>query len=113
MKVTTPRTFNRLTVVEPPISLNRTESGRLEKHQYQVFCCRSDLKDKASTTYEVTVNYFKAGTPEEWINFQKALSKVFLGQHGTTDVARFAKTRQLLQGEALAAFDTYKAEQDP
>ena len=111
MKIASPRTFNPQTVIEPPISLERPEPGRLEKHQYQVFWCRSDPKDKASTTYDVTVNYFKTGTPEEWINFQKSLEKVFLGQNDSTGAQRFVKIRQLLQGEALSAFDAYKDDQ--
>ena len=113
MKVSNTRTFNRSSTIEPLISLDRPESGRLDKHQYQVFRCRSDPKDKTSTTYEVTVEYFKAGSPEEWINFQKSLEKVFLGQHDTQGPQKYAKARQLLQGEALAAFDAYKAAQDP
>jgi hypothetical protein len=37
-----------------------------------------------SPTYSMNVHYFNNGTPEEWLMFQKTLSKVLISQDITT-----------------------------
>ena len=73
----------------------------------QTFKCRTTPADVGSPTYEVTVQYFSNGNAENWIQFQKCLDRVFNGQGDTNVPNKYAKIRQLLQGEALAALETH------
>ena len=58
-----------------------------------------------STTYELTVSYFKMGTEEELLLFLQNVQKIFSGQNVTNGPNRYAIVRRLLQGDALAAFN--------
>lgn len=72
----------------------------------QTFKCRTRPTEVGSPTYEVAVPSFSTGTAKEWIYFQHSLARVFTGQGDTIGPTQFAKTRQLLQGNALASFNT-------
>ena len=61
--------------------------------------------DDQSTTYELTIGYFKTGTPEELLLFLQQLRKIFAGQNITNGPGKYAITRHLLQGDALATFN--------
>ena len=53
----------------------------------------------------MSVCYFDKGTPEEWVMFQKALSKVLVGQNITTGPPTYGMARHLMEGAALSKFD--------
>ena len=105
MKLATPRTFNRPTAIEPPIELERPPNPKFTKDQIQTFKCRNDPTDASSAGYEIAVLYFKTGTPEQWIHFQRCLKRAFNGQGDTNGPQQYSKVRMLLQGQALAAFE--------
>jgi hypothetical protein len=91
--------------VAPAISFDRPAPKTLSKDECLMFKLRSVPTDDNLTTYEITVGYFKTGTPEELLLFLQNLCKIFVGQNVTTGPNRYAITRRLLQGDALAAFD--------
>ena len=93
---------SRLSLV---ISLNRPARPDLKKDEVLSFALRTDPKDKDSTTYEITIGYFSKGTAEELLLFLRTVRKIIKGQNMTTGSAQYALLRQLLQGDALAAFD--------
>ena len=107
MKVAPQRTFNRSAMIKPPLPLEKVKSPRYEKHQVQTFKCRVDPTDDKSSQYEIAVPFFDSGTPEEWIYFQRCLERAFSGQGDTTGPQQYKKTRMLLQGEALTAFEAH------
>ena len=106
MKLSVPRTFNRAMSVTPPIDLKRPSIQKFSKDQVQTFKCRVDATNLNSNLYDIAVPYFSDGTPEEWIYFQRHLNRAYAGQGDTNGGQRYAKIRMLLQGEALAAFES-------
>jgi len=107
MKVAPQRTYNKSAMINPPLPLEKVKSPRYEKHQVQTFKCRVDPTDLNSSQYEIAVPFFDAGTPEEWIYFQRCLERAFGGQGDTTGPQQYKKVRMLLQGEALTAFEAF------
>ena len=102
-KTVSGQTFKRY--VTPSISLERTVKKTLGKDECLTFKLRSVPADENSTTYELTIGFFKSGTPEELLLFLQNLRKIFTGQNVTTGPNRYAIARRLLQGDALAAFN--------
>ena len=60
---------------------------------------------EGSTTYELIILHFKSGTPEEHLTFLHSMKRVIQGQNTTQDPSKCALLRQLLQGDALSAFE--------
>ena len=54
---------------------------------------------------ELTIHYFRTGTPEEWLRIRAKILEVITGQNLTTGAQRFTMVRRVLQGDALAAFN--------
>ena len=55
--------------------------------------------------YELSIPFFSAGTPEEWLKFQKNLQAIFVGQDVTTGPTQYAMAKALLKGDALSVFE--------
>ena len=66
-------TKNGIKLIKPPIGLERPkqESGKYSEK----IKCRTNPADASSTTYEIPMEYFKEGTPEEWLIFQDKLGR--------------------------------------
>jgi len=92
---------NRIILIIP---FDRLEVTVLRKDQYLSFKLRSNPQDEASATYELTVPYYRSGTPEELLMFCENIQKVIVGQNITQGPAKYALAKRLLQGEALAQF---------
>ena len=58
-----------------------------------------------SSTYKLTVPFFRLGMPEELLLFIKSLKKVIVGQAIMSGPNQYLLARHLLQGEALTAFE--------
>lgn len=93
-----------------PIPLERPEKKSLSKEQYLTFKLRSNPAEADSTTYELTVPFFKDGTPEEVLDFVRDVRRVIQGQNITTGPAKYAVMRRLLKADALAAFNSAATE---
>ena len=91
--------------VPPPIPLSRPETPELKKNEYLVMKLRSDPADPSSQTYDLTIKYYRTGTPEEWLLFQRDLLRILVGQNITTGPAKYAMTRRLIVGDTLAVFN--------
>jgi hypothetical protein len=89
----------------PPIPLQRPEVPELKKSEYLVMKLRTDPADPASQTYDLSIRYFRMGTPEEWLLFVRDLRRVLIGQNITTGPAKYAMIRRLISGDAEAVFN--------
>ena len=96
-------TKNGIKLIKPPIGLERPkqESGKYSEN----IKCRTNPEDASSTTYDIPMEYFKEGTPEEWLIFQDKLGRCITGQNATSGAVKFALTRRLLDGQAKTAFE--------
>ena len=92
--------------VYPSIPLERPLEDKLIKGQYETLKLRTDPADANSPTYEITVPYFHVGIPEKWLLFLKNLWKAIHGQALMTGPQKYVIARRLLQGDALATFNT-------
>ena len=106
MKLSVPHTFNRAMSVMPLIDLKRPNAKKFSKDQVQTFKCRVDPTNLNSNLYNIAVPYFSNRTSEEWIYFLRHLHRSFAGQGDTNGEQRYTKIRMILQGEALAAFES-------
>jgi hypothetical protein len=71
-----------------------------------VFKLRTNPNDNHSQTYDMKVLTYHTGTVEEFLLWKKDLNKVLVGQNVLSATDMFAMTRRLLDGDALAAFNT-------
>eukprot|EP00957_Ditylum_brightwellii_P050574 3834994-Ditylum_brightwellii.AAC.1 len=56
------------------------DAKKLSPSDYQTFKLRTNPKDEKSVVYNLVVKYYKAGTPEEWLQFVDAITQVIKGQ---------------------------------
>jgi hypothetical protein len=61
--------------MEQPIPLDRPAKRKLEKGDYLVYKLRNDPAD------DLTIPYFREGTPEHFLQFRKIIQKVFTEQN--------------------------------
>ena len=93
-----------------PIPFKRFEFGDLEKSEYETYTLKNIPADPNSSTFRVNVPYYRGGRGEQYILFKRNLEKIFAGQNVDDDATRFSIARRLLQGAALATFNTKIAE---
>ena len=93
-------------VVTAPIGLSRPSIQINDGHyEFEKIKCRTNPGDPNSTTYEVPLEYFKEGTPEEWLLWKAKMFRCLVGQNATNGPTQFAFARRLLQGQALTVFE--------
>jgi len=63
------------------IPFERFQTTTKKKEDILTFKLRSDPLNDASPTYDLTIPYFKSGTPEELFVFLENVEKVIVGQH--------------------------------
>jgi len=105
MKISGQNLRRRDQVIIPPISFERPSAPKVEKSEQLTFKLRSNPTEEDSGTYELTVAYFRTGTPEEWLLVRKAILEVCTGQNLTTGPQKYTIARRILKGDALAAFN--------
>jgi hypothetical protein len=91
--------------INPPIPLMRAEETKKNAEETLKFKLLSIPTKKDSPTYEMVVNLFKTGTPEEFIKAVIAIDKVCKGQGITTAKEKYVMARRIFMGEALTAFN--------
>jgi hypothetical protein len=90
-----------------PIPYDRPERLKdKDSKDVSVFKLRTNPNDKHSQTYDMKVLTYHTGTVEEFLLWKKDLNKVLVGQNVLSATDMFAMTRRLLDGDALAAFNT-------
>ena len=86
-------------LVPPPIGLFRpAEKIKDGNYKFEKIKCRTNPGDANSTTYKVALEYFKEGTPEEWLLWKAKMFRCLAGQHATNSPAQFVFARRLLKG---------------
>eukprot|EP00957_Ditylum_brightwellii_P012941 977839-Ditylum_brightwellii.AAC.1 len=53
--------------------------------------------------YNLVVNYYKVGTPEEWLQFMEAITQVIKGQDIQDGDAAYSLVKSLLKGRHLTS----------
>jgi hypothetical protein len=90
-----------------PIPYDRPERPKdKDSEDVSVFKLRTNPNDNHSQTYDMKVLTYRTGTVEEFLLWKKDLNKVLVGQNVLSATDMFAMTRRLLDGDALAAFNT-------
>eukprot|EP00957_Ditylum_brightwellii_P049957 3786777-Ditylum_brightwellii.AAC.1 len=56
------------------------DTKKLSPSDYQTYKLRTNLKDEKSAVYNLVVEYYKVGTPEEWLQIMDAITQVIKGQ---------------------------------
>jgi hypothetical protein len=70
-------------MIKPPIPLTRPEEDKKSSEdtlKFKLLSTQYSVETKDSPTYEVVVNVFCNGTPEEYIKAFIAIDKVYRGQ---------------------------------
>ena len=57
-------------------------------------CC-TNPSDADPTAYEVPLEYFKEGAPEEWLLWKVKMTHFLVGKHATKGAAHFDFAKQL------------------
>jgi hypothetical protein len=104
-KYAPPRDTQDYYATAPPISLQRPPRVDWESGTYLSLKLLAVPGNHDSPTYNMSVRFFDNGTPEQWLMFQKALSKVLVGQNITTGPPTYGMARRLMEGAALSKFD--------
>ena len=98
--------FKKNGLQAPPIPYEQQECSKdKDREDVSTFKLRTNPTDKDSQIYDMKVLTFKSGTVEEYILWKKDLKKVLMGQNVTSGPNKFAMTRRVLDGDALAAFE--------
>ena len=105
VEIKTPNGRAQKRVHTAPIPLERSEHKESAKGDIIRFKLRTTPADDDSPTYELSVNTFETGTPEELLDFVENVSKVIVGQNATTGPPKYALMRRMLKGDAKAAFN--------
>ena len=86
-------------LVTPPIGLSHpAEKNKDGNYEFEKIKCCTNPGDANSTTYEVPLEYFKEGTPKEWLLWKAKMFRCLVGQNATNDPTQFAFARRLLKG---------------
>ena len=88
------------------IKIERGEPPVVTKTNSVVFKLYTNPSDTDSPQFEMTVMIFKSGEPEDWILTRRAIQKVIHGLALTTGPNQYQQVRRILQGDALATFNT-------
>ena len=86
------------------IPLRPVASKTVDEDKTITFKLRSEPTKIKSQTYKMFARVFTEGTPEEWLEQQKNIHKVLVGQDITMDPNQFVMASQLLADKALNDF---------
>jgi hypothetical protein len=109
-KTPKPKTWysNRVNVVSPPIRFKRaTWSKNADDGAVSSFKLRCNPTNTDSLQYELKVRSFNTGSVEQYILWKKDLEKLIIGQNLEHAGDKFAMTRKVLEGDALAVFNQH------
>eukprot|EP00957_Ditylum_brightwellii_P201716 15326888-Ditylum_brightwellii.AAC.1 len=88
-----------------PILFYMSDSEKkLSPLDYQTYKLRTNSKDKKLAVYNLVAKYYKVRTPEEWLQFMKAIMQVIKGQGIQDGDTAYSLVKSLLKGNALQVF---------
>jgi hypothetical protein len=93
----------------PPIPLIAAEEGKAKTEETMKFKLLSVPGKKDSPTFEVVVQPFRNGTPEEFIKTLISLDQVCKGQNLREAKEKYVMARRVFLGETLTAFNNATA----
>lgn len=93
-----------------PLIREETDSDSYDAEKLVKFKLRNSPADADSTLRETSILPFDTGTPEKFIEFKLKLAEIQIGLNNTTGSAQYQTARQLLHGDALAAFNVKATE---
>ena len=94
----------------PPISLIKATSEKAEEYNMiKINMCR-DPASATSKTYELKVQTFENGKPEEFLQMTKDFKNATDGTGTTSATGRIQFLRTMLRGEALREFDVISSQ---
>ena len=92
--------------VTPAIPLERPEPKEYSSQNFLSNKCYSTPGDANSNTYNVSVQYFEEGTPEEWLQLLAAHKRVSQGQNITNGPGMYNVLSRHLKGSILSKYNT-------
>ena len=92
--------------VTPAIPLERPEPKEYSSQNFLSNKCYSTPGDADSNTYNVSVQYFEEGTPEEWLQLLAAHKRVSQGQNITNGPGMYNVLSRHLKGAILSKYNT-------
>ena len=95
--------------VTPAISLERPEPKEYSSQNFLSNKCYSTPGDANSNTYNVSVQYFEEGTPEEWLQLLAAHTRICQGQNITNGPGMYNVLSRHLKGSILSKYNTVAA----
>eukprot|EP00957_Ditylum_brightwellii_P110259 8409513-Ditylum_brightwellii.AAC.1 len=84
---------------------------KLIPSDYKTYKLQTNPKDKKYAVYNPVVKYYKAGTPEEWLQFMDVITQVIKKQDIQDKDAAYLLIKILLDGDALQVFKNEEASQ--
>ena len=99
--------------LKPVIPLERPEAKEFNSKNYLTNKCQSVPGDNTSASYNVTVQYFDEGTPEEWLELLAAHKRVCQGQNITNGPGMYDVLRRHLKGTAVTKYGNVAREAGP
>ena len=70
---------------------------KLRSLNYQAYKLRTNPKDNKLAVYNLVVEYYEVGTPEEWLQFIDAISQIIKGQDIQDSKATYTLVKRLLR----------------
>ena len=89
---------------EAPIPLEMAKKPPLDKGKFMTFKLKTSPGKSGSTTYDLSVPFFRNGTSEEFLQLVQYLDKVFKGSGIEKGEEMINLASQLFEGESKAAF---------
>ena len=99
--------------LKPVIPLERPEAKEFNSKNYLTNKCLSVPGDNNSASYNVTVQYFEDGTPEEWLELLASHKRVCQGQNITNGPGMYDVLRRHLKGTAVTKYGNVAREAGP
>lgn len=91
-------------ILEAVIPLTKQEKKPPSRGNFEIRKCKVNPEEADSAEYQVQIEYFSSGTPEEWLDFLKTVERIATGQ-AAKGKAKFALIRSFLKGDALIQFE--------
>ena len=92
--------------VTPAIALERPEPKEYSSQNFLSNKCYSTPGDANSNTYNVSVQYFEEGTPEEWLQLLAAHKRICQGQNINNGPGTYNALSRHLKGTILSKYNT-------
>ncbi len=98
---------------QAPIPLIRKEEEKVSADKLLKFKLKNNPSESNSPEFEFSIRYFKEGDVETFLTWRTNLETVLRGMNANTASKMFSLTKQMLRGDALAAYNQAEATYAP